>query len=370
MPYNADFRLPITGNTATVPELEQWVNAEIQGAYNAARVDVQTAVRATGVISVDSTGVPNAIVSTLPQGVADLGVQIGGNSIIEVIAPFTNTGQVTINVDGIGAFPVLHELGGVMAPGDLVAGASYIMRRRGSTWRIVQNGLRQLLFEKTEGRQWATGASTPASSAPPSDAVTASTMQAGALQIWVKTSAPADGLQTASLVRDSNGQWWSRRFDTRDVYGGKLYIQWTSSPSARNIPLTADGVIAVGGGSYSYWTPTNEPADGAETPIIKMDVNGRWWRKVPVEITDVGGDDFDIDTAFINPDPLDPVRYVIGRAQDESPLIGFYSDGSWSGSPFGSIRWPGDDIVVFETPAGDPVLAFRPDGTLIAKLET
>lgn len=370
MPYNADFKLPINSGVATVPNLEQWVNAEIQGAYNAALVDVQTAVRATGVISVDSTGSANAIVSTLPAGVAGLGVQIGGNSIIEVIAPFTNTGQVTIDVDGIGAFPVLHELGGVMEAGDLTAGASYIMRRRGSTWRLVQNGLRQDIGELRSGRQWASGGTTMTSMRPPKDAVTVTLMAGGAIQTWVKTSAPADGLETELLMRDANGQWWSRKLDSRDVNQGRLYIQWTSTPSGRNIPVTADGVICVGGNVYTYWTPTAAPVDEIETPTVKVDDKGRWWKKVPVEVLGgVDGPDFDIDTAFINQDENDPVRYVIGRAQDESPLLGFYVDGSWASSPFGSIYWPGDDIVIFETPAGDPVLAFRPDGTLIAKME-
>lgn len=77
---------------------------------------------------------------------------------------------------------------------------------------------------------------------------------------------------------------------------------------------------------------------------------------------------FDSQVAFRNPDTTSTTLFQLLKTYAGSPVLGFRADGSWAEpTPLGGLRWPGDDLVVFETQAGDPLLAFAPDGTLIAK---
>src|SRR5690606_5563028 len=77
-----------------------------------------------------------------------------------------------------------------------------------------------------------------------------------------------------------------------------------------------------------------------------------------------------------------PVKFDSAVANDPIPVsivpdavggtsFGMRPDGSWyAPSAFGAFHWPGDDIVMFETAAGQPVLAINPEtGALIAHME-
>lgn len=366
MPFKANFGLRVANATTTKPDLDTLINLEIQQAYDAAEADVITAVRDSSTIPlINTSGTANAITAQSPQWARNAGFTPGSWTTFDLIPTATNTGPVTIDIDGTGPVSVRHEGNAELAPGDLQSGISYDIRRRGGVYRLRQMGLRSAILEAGAQRTWVTTAGNWAGQTPPAEAATVIQITGNYAAIWGKFGGPANGVASETAVQDARGQWWVRRLDSRDVNNGRVYVQYTANPGGKNIPATVSGVITVAGGIYNFWNSSSAPPDDTPTPTLMPDANGRWWRKAEVEIDQT----VNLDAVFLNQNPDDPVRYVIGRAADGSPLLGFYADGSWDASPFGSIRWPGDDNIVLRTQDGNPLLAFRPDGTLIAKLE-
>ena len=366
MPFKANFGLRVANATTTKPDLDTLINLEIQQAYDAAEADTVLAVKDSGIVLlVNNSGTANAITAQSPQWLRNAGFTPGGWSTFELIPTASNTGPVTINIDGTGPVSVRHEGNAELAPGDLQSGVSYFIRRRGNVYRLMQMGLRAAILEAGSQRTWVTTSGNFAGQTPPADAMTVIQATGNYTALWARFGGPANGVASDNAVQDARGQWWARRLDSRDVNNGRTFVQYTPTPGDKAIPTTASGVITVADGIYNFWAPSPPPPDDTPTPTLMPDLSGRWWRKAEVEIDQT----INLDAVFRNQNPDDPVRYVIGRAADGSPLLGFYADGSWDASPFGSIRWPGDDNIVLRTQDGNPLMAFRPDGTLIAKLE-
>lgn len=65
-----------------------------------------------------------------------------------------------------------------------------------------------------------------------------------------------------------------------DLDNGRVfYASGATSPSGRDIPQSADLVIANhnASNSYSIWRSVGPPPDGLETETMTKDINGRWW---------------------------------------------------------------------------------------------
>ncbi|MDO5642180.1 MAG: hypothetical protein Q4G26_07300 [Paracoccus sp. (in: a-proteobacteria)] len=94
------------------------------------------ATRDTGVLPLTGYGgTADAITAdlTAASGVTAL----SGTTTVELIPAATNTGPVTLNVAGAGTWPIQKRTGAGLVAGDLKAGATYLLRRRSSAWRIV-----------------------------------------------------------------------------------------------------------------------------------------------------------------------------------------------------------------------------------------
>lgn len=350
-----------------------------------ARMDVASAMRDTGVITLANLdGSANQITAELPQAARRNGVtSTSGTSIIEIIPRFTNDGasEPTLSIDGGSDVVIKSESGAALEAGQLVGGRSYLLRRRGNSWRILGGGvglsdLGALRTEVRGGRVFATsGGNTPSgvTGIPPDYSIDVLIMRnyaARTFSLWLPASAPADGLETENLAKDSNDHWWERltSYDANgvrtDMERGRTYVQYTIGLSGRTIPASAKGVLSTNGTEFGFWTPTSAPSDGVETETLQKDLTDRWWTRVWLS-TD---SDFSAEVAFRNPDPTSTTLFQLLKTYAGTAALGFRADGSWAEpTPLGGLRWPGDDLVVFETQAGDPLLAFAPDGTLIAK---
>ena len=92
-------------------------------------------IRDAGVIPLSApTGTPNALVTGIATSVADTGVIIGPRAIVQVVPTANNTTATTMNVDGLGDWPVLRPGGFPLGPNDFKAGKSQLLLRSGSTW--------------------------------------------------------------------------------------------------------------------------------------------------------------------------------------------------------------------------------------------
>ena len=94
------------------------------------------ATRDTGVLPLASiAGTADAITAVISPSV---GVTLSVLSVVELIPALTNTAAVTLNVDEAGTWPVQRRDGTPVQAGDLRAGVSITLRRRGSAWRSIQ----------------------------------------------------------------------------------------------------------------------------------------------------------------------------------------------------------------------------------------
>lgn len=262
-------------------------------------------------------------------------------------------------------------------PADGLETETLKMDANGGWWfKVLDLDMTLLRNEVRNGRVFATsGGNTPSgvTGIPPSYSIDVLIMRnfaARTFSLWLPGNAPADGIETETLAKDSNGSWWEKMtsFDSNavktDLDRGRTYVQYTIMVSDRTIPDTAKGVLSTNGTELAFWTPATAPSDGIETETLQQDANDKWWSRVWLSTAAA----FDPATAFRNPDVTSTTLFQLLKTYAGPAVLGFRADGSWAEpTPFGGLRWPGDDLVVFETQAGDPLLAFAPDGTLIAK---
>lgn len=78
------------------------------------------------------TGVVNASVASVP-GVASL---FAGLTMTLLVAS-KNTGPATLNVNGLGAKPIVLQNGAILAGGELQTGGQYLLQYTGSAWQIL-----------------------------------------------------------------------------------------------------------------------------------------------------------------------------------------------------------------------------------------
>lgn len=110
-----------------------------------ARLNPGAAMRDAGVMTLANVaGTGDAITADLPAAARENGVTAtSGTSIIEIIPIASNTGaaEPTLSIDGGAAAVIRSETGAVLTAGQLVAGRSYLLRRRGAVWRILSGGV-------------------------------------------------------------------------------------------------------------------------------------------------------------------------------------------------------------------------------------
>ncbi|WJS86695.1 hypothetical protein [Paracoccus sp. TOH] len=110
-----------------------------------ARLNPGVAMRDAGVMTLANVaGTGDAITADLPAAARENGVTAtSGTSIIEIIPIASNTGaaEPTLSIDGGAAAVIRSETGAVLTAGQLVAGRSYFLRRRGAVWRIQSGGV-------------------------------------------------------------------------------------------------------------------------------------------------------------------------------------------------------------------------------------
>lgn len=188
------------------------------------------------------------------------------------------------------------------------------------------------------------------------------------VRFWRAIGVPADNTEIPDVrVKDAAGRWWQAMEDAiaKDAVAkldeGRVFTVYAPTPKGKIVPLKVDGVLALAAGEASLWAPQAAPDLAVETDILKLDANGRWWKRYWSSAASVNQEAFRSASDAVT-------EYSLLNTRDGSSWLGAYPDGTWEApTVFGAFRWPGDDIVVFETSEGEPILAFAPDGTLICK---
>lgn len=109
------------------------------------------ALRNAGVFSlVNVAGTADAITASLHQSAVDMGITIDGSTSVDLVPSLTNTGPVTLLVEGDSARAIQTETGAALTAGQLKAGVAIRLRRQGSSWRIASGvGLTEFATERT-----------------------------------------------------------------------------------------------------------------------------------------------------------------------------------------------------------------------------
>lgn len=107
-------------------------------AVSAEVVARQRGIRDAGVLPLANVGgTANAITATRTAAMIADGIIIGGSALVDLIPVATNTGEVTLSIDGGPAEPVQRRSGTPLRAGDIISAASILLRRRGAAWRLV-----------------------------------------------------------------------------------------------------------------------------------------------------------------------------------------------------------------------------------------
>ena len=278
-----------------------------------ARVDVASALRDTGVITlanVDGTG--DIITAEMPLAAKRNGVAAtSGTSIIEIIPIATNTGadEPTLSIDGGPDVIIKSETGAALAAGQLVGGRSYLLRRRGSVWRIMSGAV--TLSDMTAAsarddlidlRHASLQARTEGSKAPGDGVVVVAdrngkpllgTMGDGtSYGLFKLTHSGAPGDAVAPLVEDASGKVLfgfdenGRLFPRMEESDLNVVLSMPRAPGDYIIPLilNADGTIAFGidmrdGSPY----PGGGGAGGSAVSFVDPDNQGDAWNSIQTE---------------------------------------------------------------------------------------
>lgn len=127
------------GDLPTAPLTASQLAAKADASALAEEITARiNATRDAGVLPlvVDTTkSTANALVADIAPALD--GVTLSALSTGEIIPAADNTDPVTLNVGGAGAWPVHRRNGSALEPGDLKAGMSALVRRRGNSWRLI-----------------------------------------------------------------------------------------------------------------------------------------------------------------------------------------------------------------------------------------
>ncbi|MBC9246753.1 hypothetical protein H4P12_08510 [Paracoccus sp. 11-3] len=148
---NPGSNVSIANNILTIPR-------GADGDVSAAQLTVETNRRIAGLRDagalplVSVAGTADAITANLAASLVEGGIVVGASSMVELIPVAANTGPATLQVGTDSVRTIVTETGAQLGAGALRTGVSYILRRRGSTWRII-SGLvlaGDLTAERTE----------------------------------------------------------------------------------------------------------------------------------------------------------------------------------------------------------------------------
>lgn len=78
----------------------------------------------------------NTITGTLPGGATSLVV----GQLVQLIPVSNNTSAVTLNINGIGAKPIVTDIGSALGAGNLIAGRPYILQYDGASFVMLTGG--------------------------------------------------------------------------------------------------------------------------------------------------------------------------------------------------------------------------------------
>lgn len=287
--------LPGFGNQLNT--LADWLYAQTGSGADVTTI-AKNYARDTGVLPLANiAGSADTVLADLSPALG--GIQLSTLSMVEFIPAATNTGPMTLNVNGAGAWPVQRRNGSAVVAGDISAGRSYLLRRRGAAWRassLLDSDVDDMIGV---GRTFVLYQTTPNNRPVPDNADAVLAITSSAYSLWLPAAAPADNLTTDTLVKDSAGKWWrtanSIGVDEANL-GRVAYVGGAISPSRMDISAKAVFVLAGHNSSsqVSFWRAISAPANGEETDSLVRDAGGRWWSKM------IGGESADSIASAIN----------------------------------------------------------------------
>lgn len=101
----------------------------------------RAAIRDAGIMPLANVTGRNSISANLTPSMIEGGATLANTSTVELIPAETSAGPVQLSLDGATPVPVRDAAGAELHVGALLAGRSYFLRRRGSTWRIIAGGI-------------------------------------------------------------------------------------------------------------------------------------------------------------------------------------------------------------------------------------
>lgn len=388
---------------------------------------VGNAIRDGGIITtVNIGGTGDAITADIAPAFIEAGITaLGGASEIEYIPVATNTADnPTFSIGGQG-FAIRNADGTVWPADGFIVGRSYKLRRRGGILRVVNGdatsvelaALSFLVAGKADiadsGKIFASrqGAVDAGQINLPPALTRILTLEESGIVIrgpgvtgdQLFTTFPNWGIiqqvPYRSVVETMLSQLDSNRISVDRVASLIPIVNVTVSGTVDGITTLdgtvsssaeSNGVIPVGGSVIRFTMPSgavgplrlniagdtdralmDERNAGALTAdevipgsVLVFERRGGNW----ILVSGRRPTPFLGDESFRVPDTMDEVWYKLLSARDGTPWLGAYVDGSWAApTAFGAFRWAGDDMIIFETQSGEPLLAFAPDGSLIFK---
>ena len=277
------------------------------------------------------------ITASVPSNLTADGLAIIGNVGVRLIVPTTNTGATTfLHIAGDTPRAIMNSTNASpVAAGTLVGSRTILLTRRGGNWVMTSAATQEDV----------TGVAARAAAA---------VQEAGIIPL-ISIGGTGDAI-TAAL-------------NANVVSAGVTFVSGSGKveyiPVATN--LARNPTLTIGAATFNIRGPDGEdwPANGFV--VGRLYLMRRFGLTLRVFSSGSSGGQVG-DESFRNPDPMAEVWYSILRARDGTPWLGSYVDGSWAApTPFGAFRWPGDDLILFETQSGEPIVAIAPDGSLIFK---
>lgn len=129
------FDLLVSGTAPNQYATEDGLEARLNAALEALWGKIHSTGARGWVVPLSTVSGGNTIVATFSAEFADMNVINGQLYVLE--QTWTNTGPVTLAVDGAPPLPVRDHLGNELLRGEMVAGARYIIRKSASAYEIV-----------------------------------------------------------------------------------------------------------------------------------------------------------------------------------------------------------------------------------------
>lgn len=250
------------------------------------RIDPATIMRDVGVITMANiSGTADAVTAEYPLAAKQAGVNsFSGTTILEIIPIATNTGasEVTLSIEGSTPNAIRSGTGAVLRAGELIGGRSYLLRRRGVTWRIISGSV---AINDLQARVWGTTVRELPTLAPPMSVDQISVASDVGHEVWRRLSSPPGTPDPLIHAQTADGRWWRKSESSVDLKArvtenaSSAYTLNVGSPSAQSIPVSRSVVVTHVNGAQ-IWETTTAPSPATETEVLKRDANNRWWLRV------------------------------------------------------------------------------------------